>query len=174
MSGSAEYMSYRASFPTARLGDANDVSPKQTDGNGLPLNGARVRVFELFDRPMHGLRDRRALVPIANGHRGLPAPHHDVEVLPEDTPVALVHLRQRLVPPVLPLESDGRRLEPLVARLLGLLELRLVQPKGLITRLNHYQRQKRKRGRVETYRSTATRRRARSRSRISDWVKEPS
>jgi len=95
------------------LSDTNNVAVLQTNWNSLPLNGRWFLVTNLIDDSEDLGRDRR-LVPRSQrmgdratcsgfrerwmiGSSSARTSGSDTEVLPEDTPVSVLHLVERLI-----------------------------------------------------------------------------
>ena len=89
----------RARLPRARLGDADHVALQQADGDRSHLNG-RGRVVPHLANRAQNLGGHPGLAPAPHRRRKTPAARRDVVVLAEDAPVALGHLRRRLLGPV--------------------------------------------------------------------------
>ena len=87
-------------FARARDGDADEIAALEGDGDGGTLDGRRVGVAHMLDEAQDLVRQAR-LLPVAHGVGDGAALGGNVEVLLEDAPVALAHVLQPLLAPVL-------------------------------------------------------------------------
>mmetsp|Transcript_35510 Transcript_35510/g.77730 ORF Transcript_35510/g.77730 Transcript_35510/m.77730 type:complete len:345 (+) Transcript_35510:707-1741(+) len=96
---SQQWKHVRARLTAAGLGNRDEVPVLAGNWDHLHLDGRRPRIAHL----MHGLEElprQGALCPDSHGVGDAATPDEELEILPEDTPVAGRHLIHRLVRPV--------------------------------------------------------------------------